>query len=193
LAETGDASDTQSWRSGYDPLFPFGFGLTYKDRLELADLPVDTGGVRAESVYFSAGPKAPWKLHVDAGIVEQEEAGGRRALTWSGGARREVYLRSDQPAAINSNLALAMDMMIEKPPTRPVTLSMGCGAIDVTSLLGDLPHGEWRTMYVPLRCFAKAGADLSRIDTPFRLSTDGELQLRLANIELAPAPEAICP
>jgi beta-glucosidase len=181
--------------AGYDPLFPFGFGLTYKDRVELPDLSVDTGGVRAESVYFSAGPKPPWKLHVDEGINQQEEAGGRRVLTWSGGARHEVFLRSDQPADLTrqANMALAIDAMVEKRPTRTVTLSMGCGTVDVTSMLGDLPYGEWRTIYVPLRCFAKAGADMGRIDTPFRLSTDGELQLRFADIELVSAEDATCP
>jgi beta-glucosidase len=81
--------------------------------------------------------------------------------------------------------------MVEKPPTRSVTLSMGCGAVELTSLLRDLPKGEWRTIHIPLRCFAKAGADMSRIDTPFRLSTDGELQLRLADIELVPALEGM--
>ncbi|HEY8132294.1 MAG TPA: putative glycoside hydrolase, partial [Thermoanaerobaculia bacterium] len=89
----------------------------------------------------------------------------------------------------DASLALAIDAMVEKPPTRSVTLSMGCGAVELTSLLRDLPKGEWRTIHVPLRCFG----DVSRIDTPFRLSTDGELQLRLADIELIAAPEAGCP
>ena len=177
--------------AGYDPLFPFGFGLTYKDRVELPDLPIDTGGVRAETVFFSAGPRAPWKIQIDEGIMQQEEAGGRRVLAWSGGSRRDVYLRSDQPVDLTreANLALAIDAMIEKRPTRGVTLSMGCGAVDVTSILRDLPYGMWRTIYVPLRCFG----DVSRIDAPFRLSTDGELQLRFADIELVAAAEATCP
>jgi len=177
--------------AGYDPLFPFGFGLTYKDRVQLPDLPIDTGGVRSSSVYFVAGPKAPWKLHVDEGINQQEEAGGRRVLAWPGGGRRDVYLRSEQPADLTreANMALAIDAMVEKPPTRSVMLSMGCGAVDITSILRDLPSGRWRTIYVPLRCFG----DVSRIDTPFRLSTDGELTMRFADIELVAAAETICP
>lgn len=79
--------------------------------------------------------------------------------------------------------------MVEKPPTGPVILGMNSGGVEVTSRLRELPLGQWRTIRVPLRCFAQAGADLSRIDTPFRLSTEGELALRFADLELAPARE----
>ncbi|PYQ60938.1 MAG: hypothetical protein DMF58_06555, partial [Acidobacteria bacterium] len=125
----------------YHPLFPFGFGLTYKDRVDLPDLPADTSGVRAQTVFFSAGPKEPWKLHVDEGIGQQEEAAGRRVLTWPGGAPRAVDLRSDRPADLTreTNAALSIDVMVEKPPTRSVMLNVGSAAVDVTSILRALP------------------------------------------------------
>lgn len=179
--------------AGYDPLFPLGFGLTYRDRVDLPVLPVDTTGVFRGSVYFAAGPVEPWKLHVDKSIDQKEEAGGRRVLTWSGRERGEVSLRGTAPVDLRSrDMALSIEVLVERTPTRPVTLSMDGGSVDVTSMLRALPAGEWRTLRVPLRCFA--GADMSRVDAPFSLSTDGELALRLADIELVPATEAAgCP
>jgi len=181
--------------AGYDPLFPLGFGLTYQDRVNLPLLSIDTAGVFRGNVFFAAGPVEPWKLHVDKSVGQQEEAGGRRVLTWSGRERGEVSLRGAEPIDLrreaSSSLALAIDVMVEKPPTRPVLLGMGSGAVDVSSLLRQVPPGQWHTIRVPLRCFAESGADLSRLDTPFRLSTDGELVLRFADIELVPAAQVL--
>lgn len=189
--------------AGYDPLFPLGFGLSYQDRGNLPALPVDTAGVERPNVFFTAGPVEPWKLHVDSTVAEQEEAGGRRVVTWSGGAG-EVRLHGVQPVDLrretSSGNVLAIDLMLEKAPTRPVLLSVGCGlgctgSIDVTSLISGLPAGEWRTLRIPLRCFAEKGADMGRIDTPFRLSTDGPMELRFADIEVVSdtQAQATCP
>ena len=180
--------------AGYDPLFPFGFGLTYKDRVELPQVAVDTRGVFRGNVFFTAGPAEPWKLHIDKGIEQQEEAGGRRVLTWSGGERAEAVLRSNQPVSLSPTATLAIDLLVEKPPTSDVTLSLGSGTVDITPVLRALPLNQWRTLRIPLSCFADAGADLSRVDIPFRLSTDGRLTLRFADVETVPSGkmEATC-
>jgi beta-glucosidase len=178
---------------GYDPLFPLGFGLTYKDRGDLPMLPVDTTGVDPARVFFTAGPAEGWELVADKEIAQQEEAGGRRVLAWPGGARRGVSLRSKQPVSLaadnNAGKALAIDVMLEKSPSGPLFLTMGCGelcggTLDVSGRIKALPVGVWKTIHIPLRCFAAAGADMSRIDTPFHLATDGQLTLRFADIEV---------
>lgn len=184
----------------YDPLFPLGFGLTSKSRRELASLPVDTSGVKESraNTIFVAGHSEPWKLHVDERLMSQDEAGGRRILRWPGGERREISLSGTQPVDLTTKAkegwSLAVDVMVEKRPTLPVALSMGEGTLDITKRLRSIPLGEWRTMRIPLRCFAHAGAEMSRIDTPFRFSTAGELELRFADIELTPMKMQIaCP
>ena len=187
--------------AGYDPLFPLGFGLTYSEKVDWKTLPVDTTGVDPARVFFTAGPADGWELVIDKGVTHSEEAGGRRELSWPGGGRHEVVLRGKQPISLvhenNAGKSLAIDVMVEQQPTRPVLLSLGCGElcggdVDVTRTLSALPPGVWRTIHVPLRCFAAAGADMSRIDIPFRIATDGQLTLRFADIEVVPEGGA-CP
>ena len=91
----------------YDPLFPFGFGLTYAAPLELAALPEDPG-IPAELMttgsYFDKGlPVQPWSLRVSNGTdttripaTPAESIGGRVKVTAvddqvQEGARRFVF------------------------------------------------------------------------------------------------------
>jgi beta-glucosidase len=176
----------------YDPLFPFGFGLTHKDRATLPELPVDTAGVdpKRRDLFFAAGPKAPWELGSDKTVELRTDPGERRKVIWTGQGG-DVYLRSKQPIDLsrdaNAGYALAIDVMLEQAPSSGVTLSLGGGAVEIASLLRGLPYGEWRTLRIPLRCFGAAGADLSRVDTVFRIGTAGTLGIRFADIELVPA------
>lgn len=94
---------------------------------------------------------------------------------------------------------LAMHVMVEKPPTSPVTLGVGCGElcggdVDITAMLNAMPVNQWWTIHIPLRCFAAKGADMSRVTTPFRVSTEGAVTLRFADIELVQGTaEGRCP
>ena len=106
-----------------------------------------------------------------------------RAIALAG--KHSVSLASEATAGKH----LAIHVLVEQRPTRPVTLSIGCGElcrgdVDITKELAALPLDEWRTIRVPLRAFAAAGADLSRVDRPFSIATDGNLVLRFADIEV---------
>ena len=178
---------------GYDPLFPLGFGLTYKDRATLAPLPVDTTDVDPPRVFFAAGPLKPWQLRADEGLTVWDEAGGRKVVTWPGGARRAVTIHGAPAVSLAAEATagkeLAVHVLLEQHPTQPVLLSIGCGElcqgeVDITDQLKALPLAEWHTIRVPLRSFAAAGADLKRVDRPFSIATDGNLVLRFADIEV---------
>ncbi|MEM7354093.1 MAG: exo 1,3/1,4-beta-D-glucan glucohydrolase [Acidobacteriota bacterium] len=131
----------------------------------------------------------------------QEDA---RAVAWSGGAAAEVYLQAAESIDIsresNGDLALAFDLRVDRAPAGTVTLRMDCGdgcsgSLDVTDELTTMPAAEWQTVRVRLRCFADAGADMTKIDTPFLIATDGELELAFSDVKLvsAAAGEAPCP
>ncbi len=178
---------------GYEPLFPLGFGLTYKDRATLPQLPVDTTDLDPPRVFFTAGKTAPWKLNVEKDVSIWEEAGGRKVVSWPGGSMRAVTLQDGQPISLATEATagknLAIHLLLEQHPTRPVMLSIGCGElchgdVDITKQLEALPLHVWHTLRVPLRSFAAAGADLSRVDRPFSIATDGHLALRFADIEV---------
>lgn len=214
--------------AAYDPLFPFGFGLTYADHQDLPKLSEEsgvTGTAASRTVYFASGPVAPWKLYLgDSLDLAMEETGPRtttrysdnlvmdavdraaqgdsRALRWSGAEPARVYLAGQAPVDLgresNGGLALAVELLLEEAPAGKVSLGMGCvgdcwGWADVTGRVKQLPLGEWATLEVPLRCFEKAGADMTRIIVPFALESTGTLALRLGGAKLVAAPEEAVP
>jgi beta-glucosidase len=207
---------------GYDPLFAYGFGLSSADTVDLADLSEDPGGAipdLSRTVYFRGGPVAPWRLYVgdernwavktvggnastwdrDNLVVKavdrelQEDARGAR---WAGYDLAALYLEAAQEVDLSPEAAectvLAFDVLVEEPPSAPVSAVMRCGEnceglVDITEALVRSPIGEWRTMRLRLRHFADAGADLSHVTTPFLLATEGTLALRFAEVRLEPA------
>jgi beta-glucosidase len=214
----------------YDPLFAFGFGLSYADRGDLPVLPEETGiggPSSSRTVYFKGGPVPPWRLFVGDEVdwavpaagsrtttrhsdnlvvtaVDRELQEDARSVHWSGDSEAVVYLRADESIDLtreaNGGIALVFDVLVEKHPASSVLLGMACGEdcggrVDVTDLLMASPAGEWRTVTVRLSCFAEAGVDLAHITTPFRITTDGELALRFADVRLESAAEgyADCP
>ncbi len=142
---------------GYDPLFAYGFGLSYADDVDLADLPEDPGGSipdAGRTVYFRGGPVAPWQLFVgDAHNWAVKTVGGNastwdrdnlvvtavdrelqedaRAARWAGYDLAILYLEAAQAVDLTpeaSNcMVLAFDVMVEEPPSAPVYVAMRCG------------------------------------------------------------------
>jgi beta-glucosidase len=141
----------------YDPLFPYGYGLTYGDQGDLAELSEEAGELVAVSrtVYFDGGPVAPWELFVGdetnwqvaaaGGItttqgsenltlqaVDREVQEDARAVRWSGDAQAAVYLKAadalDLSRETNGELMLTADLMLEEAPSEDVFMRLGCGA-----------------------------------------------------------------
>jgi beta-glucosidase len=209
---------------GYDPLFPLGYGLTYAQKVEVPELSVDTSGVQAAvaqpDLLAGAGfvadgggepqPVTGLPASSAGGVVSIEplpagvpQRQGAHVLRWSGEGAGETFVRHPQPLDLsrqsNGDLAVAFEVLVAERPTGPVILSMGCGegcggGVDVADLLRGLSPDEWQSLRVRLRCFAEAGADMTRIDIPVRLSTAGGLTLGVAAVELVPATgELECP
>jgi beta-glucosidase len=113
--------------------------------------------------------------------------------TWRiGGGGRTV----DLSAAAQSGAALSITYRIDRAPTGAVTLGCGgtcAGAADVTKTFSRGPLHRWRTLAVPLSCFAGRSADLSMVEDPLVLRTSGALDLRIKDARLAPASLATCP
>lgn len=186
--------------AGYDPLFPYGFGLTYRDRNILPELSIDTSGVVASdsSAFFAGHPVAPWELALsDAKAMRFDREGQEgQAIHWT--APGEMHLRGtpavDLTRESNGNLALSVDLMRRTPLSGRVLLGVGSGTVDITSFVRDLPQGEWRTLRIRLRCFELAGSDMRSIDRPMRIISDAPLSLSFAEAKLVPATESLqCP
>jgi len=208
--------------AGYDPLFAYGYGLTYEDRVGLGPLPEDRGGAipdAGRSVFFRGGPVAPWQLYVGDShnravktvggaastwdrdnlvvtAVDRERQEDARAARWAGDELASVYLAAAQaidltPATMDC-MTLAVDVLLEEPPSEPVFVAVRCGEdcagrVDITEALSSGPLGEWQTVTTRLSLFAAVGAKLTHVTAPFVLETEGTLALRFANVRLEPA------
>ncbi|KRG72521.1 1,4-beta-D-glucan glucohydrolase [Stenotrophomonas terrae] len=141
----------------YDPLFAFGFGLTYADNGDLAALP-EVSGVTGEEgaagVFFARGDtgsglalrledrtgqgvtvtKVPEALDGEllkvTGVDHLAQEDGRR-LAWSGKGDAVVALQShtalDLQRESNGDLMLLTTLRVDAAPSADAWLSVGCG------------------------------------------------------------------
>ena len=141
----------------YDPLFKFGFGLTYADKGDLAALPEVSGIDGAQSasgVYFAKGKPAlgSTMLLSNAGqanmpattlpvaladgslslaAVDHKAQEDARKLTWTGSKPASWLLVSAKPLDVtresNGDVQLQLTLRRESALTAPVWLGVGCG------------------------------------------------------------------
>lgn len=199
--------------AGAATLYPFGYGLTgsaaWRALPEEAGV-ADTGD---EGVYLDRGAPAPaWSLEVGtpggsntrittlpasaaAGRVTvtatdyQVQEGARRVAVAAGDAT--VTLAAPGPVDVtrqaNGDVSLLVTIRRDAAVTGTPTLGMRVGS-KVSALpvpdIAALPAGKWTTLAVPLKCFARAGADLSRVDAPFTLTLAGPATVSLSRVAL---------
>jgi beta-glucosidase len=202
----------------YDPLFAFGFGLTYAQNTELQPLPEDPG-IAAELMstgsYFDKGlPVQPWSLRVSNGpdstrisSTPVEAIGGRVKVTAvddavQEGARRFVFA-GDGPAAVeitsegsvdlsreaNGDVMLLVRLRRDAAAPKDVTLGMACGAgcggtLPFGDTLAGIDAGKWTTIGVPLKCFQKAGVDVSKVNEVLDIQSSGKLDFAFSQVKL---------
>jgi beta-glucosidase len=86
-----------------------------------------------------------------------------------------------------AQLSLMLEYRVDEAPTAPVTLGMGSATLPITGALRAGPAGEWRTLAVPLGCFARAGVDMARVAVPFTIATAGRLRIAVSDVRIASA------
>jgi beta-glucosidase len=124
---------------------------------------------------------------------------GARQFTFSGTGRESVELTTQAPVDVsrqnNGDLLLLTTIRIDTAATSPLAISMrctgSCGAQVAVPTLSTLPIGQWRTVGVPLKCFASNGADMTRLDAPFRLMTSGAVTFSIARVALGTVADVI--
>jgi beta-glucosidase len=212
-------------------LFAYGHGLTYEDHPAVARLSESSGAVAVHANVYNylidGRNLAPWHLALRAGsmtrvvpvggesmsgegaivtrtLSDAGPAAGARALIWNGRSQASAVLTGPPINLVresNADMSLLIEYRLDRLPSAPVYLEMGCGpacrnigSLRLEALLTGGPAGEWRTLKVNLSCFRDAGADLARIAEPFVITTDGGLALSLRSVRLEADPaDAICP
>jgi beta-glucosidase len=204
-----------------NPLFAYGYGLRYRDRVTvpvLSEAPgIDMKAALNVDRYFAAGRAlAPWSLAIsDAGgarpvesapvtspagalsvrsvdLAGQEDA---KQLVWNGSGQATVSLSgpsADLGRQRDDGLALAIDWRVDTAPSKPVVVSLGDHRLDITQAARAAPRDRASTVLIPLRCFA--GADFARIGSPFSLAAEGAFKVTIARVRLEPISSAqTCP
>ncbi|CAA9311541.1 MAG: GH3 [uncultured Lysobacter sp.] len=131
----------------------------------------------------------------------QEDA---RRLQWRGKGRGRAWLQADNPLDLTresmAGASLVATVKVNTKPTTPVQLTVQCGtgcegSVDVGDLLSKAPSSAWTRIAVPLTCFARAGADLTRVSGVFDLSAEGPLDLSVSSIVLGTESDQtlVCP
>ena len=174
------------------PLFPAGYGLDYAHPRAQGpvneDPRVEKGPAASDSQFLRTGKVVdPWRLGIDSSVsaraidvAAQEDA---RQFVWTApGAIAIDGPPVDMRRQLNGAFALRIDWRVDAVKGAPVVLSFGGARLDISAKLADLPVGAPSTLRVPLRCFADAGADVTAVGTPLRLSAGAGLSVSIRNI-----------
>ncbi|TAL89496.1 MAG: glycoside hydrolase family 3 protein, partial [Rhodanobacter sp.] len=114
-----------------------------------------------------------------------------KAVTWLGPAR--FYAKSARPRnlmpLVAAHAALQFDVVINTPATKSVHVYMGCGhdcirSVDLGRTFASYANGSRHTVSIPLQCFTRNGADLSRIEVPFGVQASAPFSAAFADIKI---------
>lgn len=203
------------------PLWPVGYGLKYGAATTVPQLSeqshVDIAAALNVENFFSGGrARAPWTLAiVDAGGSRQVESGpldssygllktrsvdvaaqeDGKSFVWSGPASfRMSGPNADMTRQLNNSFALRIDGRIDAVGSGPTRLSFGGKVLDISGFVAAAPVGKVSTIQIPLRCFADAGADLSKISDAVTVIGDKGLALTLMSARVEAVGAALaCP
>ncbi len=150
-----DQAEVNSGDVDYHPLFAFGYGLTYADKTQVAELPIEEsfenvkGG--ADEGLFVGTAQDPWQVYAASGDAvpvrylsgiaknggltltegDKDTQGDAIHATWGGGSASALQINNPNANRNFAELleqkgALVFDVRLLQPATAPVQLQMGC-------------------------------------------------------------------
>ncbi|TCO55103.1 glycoside hydrolase family 3 protein [Actinocrispum wychmicini] len=122
--------------------------------------------------------------------------GDGRKTTWTGSGPGQVYVQNpnggtDLSGYLNAQSALEFDVIVNQPNAARTVISTHCtypcqGETVATKLLQNLPVGQKTTVKIPIQCFVDKGLDITAVNTPFLVYTEGAFTASFANIRWVP-------
>ncbi|WP_143873512.1 putative glycoside hydrolase [Catenovulum sediminis] len=100
-------------------------------------------------------------------------------------------------SSVEDKAALNLEIRIHREPTSIAKITMRCnwkndcqGELPLNPLLSQLPQDEWTALTLPLNCFNQEGQfDFKNVTDIFAISTQGKMELDIANVYLVALPE----
>jgi len=194
----------------YAPLFAYGYGLDYGTRRRVGRLAEDrsTAGCGKTNVFpvFNQSDRATFPLYIQSGgerlalgadlnatytlptlavataqVNTQQDA---KKVTWTGPGFIEAKAAGPVPlpAWVTQEGALTFDMVVSAAPQGAVQVSLGGVAVDMADEFVRVAGKGRRTVKIALPCFK--GADLSKVDSPFRVTAQAGLVVAFTNIQV---------
>ena len=197
-----DQARLNSRHTGYDPLFPVGYGLSYAEGGSVPTLSENGGAAAAadRNVFFSKGsPVQPFRLTDGGSPVTLPHSGGALSVTATDRAAQEDALRvsftgegvfavysayaKDYAREANGEMELVFAARSFDGPTR-LDVAAGCVELaDCTYAPVNIGAG-WSEVRIPLRCAAEAGANLAFLKTALAVRGEAGQDIGIADVRL---------
>ena len=181
----------------YDPLFAYGYGLTYAAPGEVAQLDETVSealvSARANGTFFEKGSfVAEWMAHTSGNVTQsrvdhqaQEDAllftlgDGQSRVDFTDGKARN-YMRE-------SNADIELAVTLKSSVSGSVEIGMRCEGEDCASYqplpAADAKAGDWTDIRVSLSCFT--GLNLDSVTSPFSLRVTGPGTIAVSDVRFA--------
>ena len=186
---------------GYDPLFAFGYGLSYAHPGHVGRLdetrPAGLAAVLATRFFGRGETPAGWRVSADPGLavtaVDRRAQEDSRRLVWTGPGAPAWRIASPKPLDFgretNGEISLVVDYRVDAKPAGPVTIGMADAAgnharVTVTREIAGQPVGQWESLAIPLQCFRARGLAMDRVSVPFVLAATGKAGLSVSDVRL---------
>ncbi|QEI13368.1 putative glycoside hydrolase [Cellvibrio japonicus] len=141
------------------------------------------------------GKSKSGKLTVGTTTFQQD--GDALQLTWAPRKKVQgsfsVYGNAIDLSKYKDAASLTIDMRVDVKPDKDVKVGMDCGypcraEVQIRKMISAMPRGEWFSLPIPLNCFKSDNFDLSKINGPFSITTDGKFTVSIANVRLEKLP-----
>lgn len=154
-------------------------------------------GAKGAAVDVAALPAASPDGSVRVRAIDHLAQEDARRVEWTGSGEATVSLHSDAAKDLtretNGDVMLVLTVRADAPGDVSVGVGCGpgCGAqLPLAESLASLEPARWTTLGIPLKCFAAAGADTSKLDTLISLRAKGKAQLSLSKVALGAQGDA---
>jgi len=136
-------------------------------------------------------PSASPPFHVVVDALDRDAQEDARTLRWKGAGPARAWLHAEAPVDLRSSADahLVATVRVDEAPKGAVELGLLCGPgcvgrVAVQPLLASAAPGRWTRIAVPLACFARAGADLSKVTGLFELGSSAAFTLGVSKVAL---------
>ena len=176
------------------PLFPLGYGLSYRNPKMLGrvneDPRLDLSAYDTSSIFFQRGKApAPWHLVSDGAVAArgvdvsaQEDA---RQFTWNGAGRFAIEgPEVNLSAKAASGGSLLIEWRIDRLGAGPVRLTLGGGTLDLAPAVKSAKPGTVIETRIALKCFSGAGGNLDKVGQPVRIDAGSGYVFTLRNVRV---------